>query len=260
MLPDWFQVYVGLEEAAALIRMYEVQFVPGLLQTADYARAVIRLGQSGAPEEEIERRVSLRMDRQRAARAGRAAPAVGRRGRGGTAPPHRRTRRDARPARALIEASKEPNITLQVMPFTFGGHAAESGTFTIMRFPELDLPDVVYVEQLTSAVYLDKREDAERYTEVMERLSIESESPERPSNPEPDPRGGQVDGAGNNAFPARRSALAQESARSNSQGACVELGRLADNGVAVRNSRQPEGRPCSTREPRCSPHRGRQAG
>jgi hypothetical protein len=64
VLPDWFQVYVGLEEAASLIRLYEVQFVPGLLQTADYARAVVRLGRPGAAPEEIERRISLRMGRQ----------------------------------------------------------------------------------------------------------------------------------------------------------------------------------------------------
>jgi Domain of unknown function (DUF5753) len=77
----------------------------------------------------------------------------------------------------LIELSKEPNITVQVMPFRFGGHAAESGPFTLMRFPDFDLPDVVYAEQLTSALYLDKREDVERYTEVLERLSVESEPP-----------------------------------------------------------------------------------
>jgi len=79
---------------------------------------------------------------------------------------------------ALIEATKEPNITLQVVPFSSGGHAAEGGAFTILRFPEVDLPDVVYVEQLTSSLYLDKRDDVERYTEAMERLSVESESPE----------------------------------------------------------------------------------
>jgi len=71
------------------------------------------------------------------------------------------------------------NITLQVVPFRSGGHAAEAGAFTIMRFPEVDLPDVVYLEHLTSALYLDKREDVEKYTEVMERLSVEGESPER---------------------------------------------------------------------------------
>jgi uncharacterized protein DUF5753 len=73
----------------------------------------------------------------------------------------------------------EANITLQVVPFRSGGHAAEAGAFTIMRFPEVDLPDVVYLEHLTSALYLDKREDVEKYTEVMERLSVEGESPER---------------------------------------------------------------------------------
>jgi hypothetical protein len=79
----------------------------------------------------------------------------------------------------LIDATNEPNVTLQVVPFQSGGHAAEAGAFTIMRFPEPDLPDVVYLEQLTSALYLDKRDDVEKYTEVMERLSVESESPER---------------------------------------------------------------------------------
>jgi transcriptional regulator with XRE-family HTH domain len=179
VLPDWFQVYVGLEEAASLIRVYELQFIPGLLQTTDYARAVVRLGQRGASDEEVEHRVSLRMDRQRV--LGKAsAPrlwavvdeAVLRRPIGG--PDVMRTQIER-----LIEVSKEPNVTLQVMPFRFGGHAAESGSFTIMRFPELDLPDVIYIEQLTSALYLEKREDVERYTEVMEKLSVESEPPER---------------------------------------------------------------------------------
>ena len=178
VLPDWFQVYVGLEEAALLIRLYEVQFVPGLLQTADYARAVGALGQAGAPDEEIERRVSLRMARQELL-AKADAPrlwavvdeAALRRPIGG-----REVMRSQ--LEKLIEGTKEPNITLQVMPFSSGGHAAEGGAFTIMRFPEVDLPDVVYLEQLTSALYLDKRDDVERYTEVMERLSVESESPE----------------------------------------------------------------------------------
>jgi transcriptional regulator with XRE-family HTH domain len=178
VLPDWFQVYVGLEEAASLIRLYEVQFVPGLLQTADYARAVVRLGQPGAPPEEIERRVSLRMGRQELlTKPGGPRlwavvdEAALRRPIGG---------KDVMRAQLaqLIEATKEPNVTLQVVPFKSGGHAAEAGAFTIMRFPEPDLPDVVYLEQLTSALYLDKRDDVEKYTEVMERLSVESESPE----------------------------------------------------------------------------------
>jgi transcriptional regulator with XRE-family HTH domain len=179
VLPDWFQVYVGLEEAASLIRLYEVQFVPGLLQTADYARAVVQLGQPGAAPDEIERRISLRLARQELlSKPGGPRlwaivdEAALRRPIGG---------REVMRAQLvqLLEATEQPQVTLQVMPFRSGGHAAEAGAFTIMRFPEPDLPDVVYLEQLTSALYLDKRDDVEKYTEVMERLSVEAESPER---------------------------------------------------------------------------------
>ena len=179
VLPDWFQVYVGLEEAASLIRLYEVQFVPGLLQTADYARAVVRLGQPAAAPEEIGRRISLRMGRQELlTKPGGPRlwaivdEAALRRPIGGKEVMRAQLEQ-------LILATEEPQVTLQVMPFRSGGHAAEAGAFTIMRFPEPDLPDVVYLEQLTSALYLDKRDDVEKYTEVMERLSVESESPER---------------------------------------------------------------------------------
>ena len=179
VVPDWFAVYVGLEEAAQLIRLYEVQFVPGLLQTEDYARAVITLGAPGVTPEEVERRVALRLGRQKLLT--RENPprlwavideAALRRPIGG---------RDVFRAQLerLISASGEPNVTLQVMPFTYGGHAAEGGAFTIMRFPEADLPDMVYMEQLTGALYLDKPEDVERYAAVMERLSVAGTSPER---------------------------------------------------------------------------------
>jgi transcriptional regulator with XRE-family HTH domain len=179
VLPDWFQVYVGLEEAASLIRLYEVQFVPGLLQTPEYARAVVRLGKPNASAEEIESRVGLRLARQQLL----VKPdgprlwavideAALRRPIGGAEVMRGQLAR-------LIEAAREPDVTLQVVPFRSGGHAAEAGAFTIMRFPEVDLPDVVYLEQLTSALYLDKRDDVEKYTEVMERLSVEGEPPER---------------------------------------------------------------------------------
>jgi transcriptional regulator with XRE-family HTH domain len=179
VLPDWFQTYVGLEEAASVLRVYEVQFVPGLLQTANYARAVIARGQPGAPAEEIERRVSMRITRQELlTKAGGPRlwavvdEAVLRRPIG--SPEVFRSQLEH-----LIEVTQDARITLQVTPFHTGGPIAEAGAFTIMRFPEQDLPDVVYLEQLTSALYLDKREDVERYTEVMDRLSVESESPER---------------------------------------------------------------------------------
>jgi transcriptional regulator with XRE-family HTH domain len=179
VLPDWFQIYVGLEEAAELIRVYEIQFVPGLLQTEDYARAVIELGQPAAPPEEIERRVALRMGRQQLLVRNNAPrlwvmvdEAALRRPIGGRKVMQSQIER-------LMAIANEPNITLQVMPFRFGGHAAEGGAFTLMRFPEEDLPDVVYIEQLTGALYLDKPDDVEKYSEVIERLGVKGTSPER---------------------------------------------------------------------------------
>ena len=77
----------------------------------------------------------------------------------------------------LIKAAELPNVTLQVLPFAAGVHAAEAGTFTFLRFPEPDLPDVVYVEQLTGALYLDKREDVDAYMAAMDRLGVESAPP-----------------------------------------------------------------------------------
>jgi transcriptional regulator with XRE-family HTH domain len=179
VLPDWFQTYVGLEEAASVLRVYEVQFVPGLLQTPGYARAVISRGWPGAPAEEIERRVSMRITRQEllskpgGPRLWAVVDEAALRRPVGSQEVFRSQ------LEQLIELTQDARITLQVTPFASGGHAAEAGAFTIMRFPEADLPDVVYLEQLTSALYLDKREDVERYSEVMERLSVESEPPER---------------------------------------------------------------------------------
>jgi Domain of unknown function (DUF5753)/Helix-turn-helix domain len=179
VVPDWFHVFVGLEEAAQLIRVYEVQFVPGLLQTEEYARAIIMQGAPGTDVEEVERRVALRMGRQKLLT--RENPprywvimdeAALRRPMGG---------RDVHVAQIerLIDLVGEPNITLQVMPFRYGGHAADGGAFTIMRFPETDLPDVVYMEYLTGAHYIDKPEEVERYAAVMERLSVAGTSPDR---------------------------------------------------------------------------------
>jgi transcriptional regulator with XRE-family HTH domain len=178
-VPDWFGVYVGLEEAAQLIRVYEVQFIPGLLQTEEYARAVVAQGAPGLDPSEMERRVAVRMGRQKLLT--RDSPprlwaivdeAALRRPMGG---------RDVLAAQIerLMDAVGEPNITLQVMPFRYGGHAAEGGAFTIMRFPEADLPDMVYMEYLTGALYLDKPDEVERYAAVMERLSVAGTSPER---------------------------------------------------------------------------------
>jgi transcriptional regulator with XRE-family HTH domain len=178
VLPNWFQTYVGLEEAAGLIRTYELQFVPGLLQSERYARAVIDLGNGGATAEEIDQRVALRLQRQQRL-TGVNPPrvwavldeAVLRRPIGGTKVMHGQLEH-------LINMSKLPNVTIQMMPFKFGGHAAEGGAFSILRFPEQDLPDVVYVETLTGALYLDKRDDVDVYLQAMERLSVDSATPD----------------------------------------------------------------------------------
>ncbi|WP_091631439.1 helix-turn-helix domain-containing protein [Micromonospora peucetia] len=179
VLPNWFQSYLGLEAAAALIRSYEVQFVPGLLQTREYARAVVLLGHGRAAPAEIERRVALRMQRQRLLHRERPPQlwavvdeAALRRPIGGP-----RVMRDQ--VAALVEATKAPNIRLQVIPFAAGGHAAAGGSFTILRFGDQELPDIVYIEQLTSAIYLDKRDDLDYYAVAMERLCVEAEPPER---------------------------------------------------------------------------------
>jgi transcriptional regulator with XRE-family HTH domain len=178
VLPDWFQTYVGLEEAASVLRVYEVQFVPGLLQTAEYARAIMTRGWPTASESEIERRVNMRITRQELLRK-QGGP------RFWAVVDEAALRRPVGSLEAfrsqlehLIEVTQDARVTLQVTPFRSGGHTAEAGAFTLMRFPDEDLPDVVYLEQLTSALYLDKREDVERYSEVMERLSVESEPPE----------------------------------------------------------------------------------
>jgi transcriptional regulator with XRE-family HTH domain len=177
LLPGWAETYIGLEQAASLIRTYEVQFVPGLLQTADYARAVTRLGYDDATE--VDRRVELRIRRQ-AVLADPKGPtlwavvdeAALRRPIAG--PDLSRAQLDH-----LLDLSERPNVRLQVAPFHFGGHAAAGGPFTILRFAEPDLPDIVYLEQLTSALYLDKRSDVEQYAQVMDRLCAQIEPLDR---------------------------------------------------------------------------------
>ncbi|MFI7421490.1 helix-turn-helix domain-containing protein [Nonomuraea sp. NPDC049684] len=177
LLPGWFEVYIGLEGAASAIRTFENQFVPGLLQTPAYAKAVIRLGNEKALDPELDRRVTLRTTRQRRLENGLKLwavidEAVLRRGLGGAEVMREQIRH-------LLDATEERNVTVQVMPFESGGHAAAGGSFSILRFPERELPDVVYMEQLTSALYLDKPADSDHYMEVMDRLSIQALEPKQ---------------------------------------------------------------------------------
>ena len=177
ILPDWFEAYLGLEAAATLIRTFELQFVHGLFQTEAYARAVTVLGHRAAPAGEIDRRVTLRMKRQDLLE-GADAPRVWsvmdeaalRRPVGG-----RQVMREQ--LNRLIEVAAQPRITVQVVPFRRGGHAGAGGSFTVLRFGQPDLPDVAYIEQLTSALYLERRADVDHYLEVMNRLSAEALTP-----------------------------------------------------------------------------------
>ena len=177
IMADWFEAYLGLETAASVIRTFELQFVHGLFQTEDYARAVTMLGHTSAPADEIERRVSLRLNRQDLLN-GPDPPQVWtvidegalRRPVGGSAV--MRAQLDH-----LVEVSGLRHVTIQVVPFSRGGHAAAGGSFTVLRFGEPEVPDVVYIEQLTSALYLDKHEDVDHYMEVMNHLSTEALTP-----------------------------------------------------------------------------------
>jgi hypothetical protein len=171
VLADWFEAYLDLEAAASVIRSFEPQLVPGLFQTEAYARAVTQLGDKVASAEEIQRRVSLRLKRQEllarpeppqvwavidegALRRPVGSPAVMR-----------------EQMERLMLIAGQRHVTVQVVPFARGGHAAAGGAFSILRFAGRDLPDVVYIEQLTSALYLDKREDVDHYMGVMDHLS-----------------------------------------------------------------------------------------
>jgi transcriptional regulator with XRE-family HTH domain len=174
ILPHWVEPYFGLEAAASFIRNYELQFVPGLLQTEGYALSLIRLG-NAPTEEDVLRRAEARMSRQDIL-SRETPPRVWavvdegalRRPIGGT-----KVMREQ--LKHLIDMCDHPAVTLQVLPFQVASHPAMGGPFTILRFSEPDLRDVVYIEQLTSALYLDKPTDVDSYLEVMEQVCLQAE-------------------------------------------------------------------------------------
>ena len=175
-MPKWFEDYVGLEEAAARIQSWELQFIPGLLQTEDYARMAIVHGHPRAAEETIESMVDLRMRRQRIL--------------GGTHPPrlwmvidesvlHRTLGSAAmlkKQVDRLLELTDLSHISLQVVPFAKSGYVAE-GAFSILRFAETELPDIAYIEHLTGALYLERLDEIEVYGRAFDRLVVDAETP-----------------------------------------------------------------------------------
>lgn len=174
VLPAWFSLYVSLEGEASLIRAYEPHCVPGLLQTREYARALLRTGFPSADEEELDRRVQLRMGRQRLLEGSRAPvlwavfdEQVLRRHVG--SPEVMRGQIDH-----LIEMSRHQNVTLQVIPFSSGAHPGMFGPFQLFRFDIPELPDIVYTESLTGATYLDERPDTAAYLEVLDRMGAQA--------------------------------------------------------------------------------------
>jgi transcriptional regulator with XRE-family HTH domain len=179
ILPQWFRAYVDLESVARLIRTYEGQFIPGLLQTEDYMRAVIVGARLDDPSDEVDRRIRLRLARQTLLTR-HGAPrlwavvdeAALRRPVGG-----RNVMRGQ--LEHLIDATKLPNVTLQVLPFGAGAHPAMVGAFSVLRFADRELPDVVYIEHLTSALYLNKRDEVDQYLHVMESISVGAEAPDQ---------------------------------------------------------------------------------
>jgi transcriptional regulator with XRE-family HTH domain len=176
--PAWFSSYLGLEAAATLIRTFELQFVPGLLQTADYAREVVQMEDAlPLPQQEIEQKVALRVDRQKIL-THETRPrlwavldeGVLRRPIGSRAVLRGQLE-------SLLESMQELRTTVQILPFESGRHRATAGAFSVLRFADPDLPDVAYVEHLTSALYLDKPHDVERYSVAMDTLTVAAPPP-----------------------------------------------------------------------------------
>jgi hypothetical protein len=179
VLPSWFRTAVGLEESASLIRSYQPQVVPGLLQTEGYIKAITAASFPAAPQDFTERAVALRLARQQL--LARPEPpeywvvmdeTVLRRPIGGP-----QVMREQ--LACLIEATQRPKVTIQVIPFAAGWHPALHGMFNIYRFAASEVPDVVYGESLTGAFYLNKPDEAARYTEALDQMCAQAASPEQ---------------------------------------------------------------------------------
>lgn len=177
VLPEWFEVYIGLESEASRLYVYEAELIPGLLQTEDYAGALLRSHPITKTPDETEQAVRLRRARQD--RLNGDAP-VGldavinegalRRLVGGV---------DVMRAQLqqLVTATALPNVTVQVLPFTVGAHAGINGSFHVLEFPDADDPRVVYIDNLTSSLYLERSREVGRFRLAFEQLQAASLGP-----------------------------------------------------------------------------------
>lgn len=176
VLPSWFQTFVGLQEGAAEIWEYENQVIPGLLQTEDYARAVLGVPPWRPPADEIEQKVKLRLTRHQLLHRDHPPKVwmvidevVLRRPVGGPAVMRAQLEH-------LIQLTELSNLTVQILP-TRTRVPLVSPSFVLLRFAEPELPAIVYVEQLSTAQYLDKREDRERYMQALSHVAVAAEVP-----------------------------------------------------------------------------------
>lgn len=181
VLPEWFSLYVSLEGAARMIRSYEPHFVPGLLQTECYARAVLEAGTVGqSVPATIERHVTLRLARQKLLERPN--------------PPHLWAVMDETALRRpvsidgtvmrgqldhLLEYTERDRVTLQIAEFAAGPHPGTYAPFSLFRFAEPELPDMVVTEYLTGALYLDSRKEVSAHLEVLDHMTTHAASAQR---------------------------------------------------------------------------------
>ncbi|MFF7857207.1 Scr1 family TA system antitoxin-like transcriptional regulator [Streptomyces sp. NPDC007904] len=177
LMPEWFDRLVGLQEAAATIRTFEIQYVPGLLQTAAYTRAVVERGLPNAPASEVQRRVELRMRRAQLLLR-EAAPqlwavideSILLRVLGGSEVMREQLEH-------LVRMAERPNVTVQIVPLDVTNASAPAIPVTYLRFGGLDLPDVVYLEHIRSANFIEDRDETEEYRIALDRLADEALEP-----------------------------------------------------------------------------------
>ncbi|KOG42545.1 helix-turn-helix domain-containing protein [Streptomyces resistomycificus] len=177
LMPEWFDRLVGLQEAAAAIRTFEIQYVPGLLQTPEYTRAVVERGLPAAAAGEVRRRVELRTRRAELLLRADAPQlwavideSVLLRVLGS-----RDVMREQ--LQHLVRMAQRPNVTVQIVPLDVTNASAPSIPITYLRFGGLDLPDVVYLEHIKSANFLEDRDETEEYRLALDRLADEALEP-----------------------------------------------------------------------------------
>jgi Domain of unknown function (DUF5753) len=171
-----------LEAETTSLRTYQQVLVPGLLQTHAYARAVIQAFRPGDSTDELDRRVAVRLDRQRRVTEERSLRLWAVLGEGVVRQFVGDRNTTARQLRGLAEANDLPNVIVQVLPFGAGAHGAMVGAFEILGFPEPIDPDVVYLENMASALFLEEPADVDRYVRVFDYLRATALSPQATSD------------------------------------------------------------------------------